>query len=257
MLHCGAHQTDLNTVFAAPLPEGTETHTPVAHKFVIDTVMNLLSDYGFSVNEQAHALSHEGMRYFGLLNVGNNKDDFSQVVGIRNSNDKKFPVGMTMGSRVFVCDNLAFSGEVSLKRKHTSKIFQDITQRMVDTMAKLKGFFTNQENRFESYKQMTLSDAKASELILRASKHGALPKSKILDVYDEYMNPSHSEFEDRNVWSLYNAFTEIHKQRPSVVELPKKTMRMTTLFDQIVDFKSDFLEMEESPEALEMEVLTA
>jgi hypothetical protein len=33
------------------------------------------------------------------------------VLGLRNSHDKRFPAGLVGGSAVFVCDNLAFSGE--------------------------------------------------------------------------------------------------------------------------------------------------
>lgn len=256
MLHCGGHNATTEEVFAAPLPQATPTHTPVAHQFVVESVLELLADNGFTVNEQAHALSHEGMRYFGLFNVGNNRDDFSQVVGVRNSNDKKFPVGLTMGSRVFVCDNLAFSGEVTLKRKHTSGIFNDIRSKMIDTISQLHDFFSNQEQRFDVYKNHFLTDKDAAELIFRACKYGAIPKSKLMDVYTEYLNPSHDEFADSNMWSLYNAFTEIHKQRPTLDELSKKTRRMQALFDSIVNFQSAFQEMEDNSETYEIEVVT-
>lgn len=254
MLHCGAHTATLDQVFSAPLPERTETHTPVAHQFVVETAIQILSDYGFTVNEQAHALSHEGMRYFGLLNVGSQRDDFSQVVGLRNSNDKRFPVGLSMGSRVFVCDNLAFSGEVSLKRKHTSGIFGDIKAKMIDTIAQLKGFFTNQERRFDQYKDFKLTTPEASQLILKACEHGAIPKTNIMDVWTEFTNPTHEDFRECNLWSLYNAFTEIHKKRPSLVELPKRTMRMQTLFDRVSTFDSQFQGMEIADN--EVEVVT-
>lgn len=249
LLHCGAHKVELSEVLSAPLPVGTETHTPVEHRFVIDTVSELLKDYGFDIKETAHSLSHEGMRYFGLMQVvaqnAITNQEFAQVVGIRNSNDKKFPVGLTMGSQVFVCDNLAFSGEITLKRKHTSGIFGDIVKKMVDTMSKLQGFFLNQERRFEIYKGFAVTDEKASKIILDAHKHGALPKTKIVDVWTEYLEPSHTEFSERNIWSLYNAFTEIHKRTPNLNELPQRTMRMQNLFDSIVNFESQFKEMEE------------
>ena len=41
------------------------------------------------------------------------------VVGVRNSHDKSFPAGLVIGASIFVCDNLSFSGEVKLARKHT------------------------------------------------------------------------------------------------------------------------------------------
>ena len=40
-------------------------------------------------------------------------------VGIRNSIDKTLPLGFCAGNRVFVCDNLSFSAELLVNRKHT------------------------------------------------------------------------------------------------------------------------------------------
>jgi len=56
--------------------------------------------------------------------VANNESaaDFALVVGLRNSHDKSFPAGLVIGASVLVCDNLSFSGEVRLARKHTYPI---------------------------------------------------------------------------------------------------------------------------------------
>src|SRR5881397_1045647 len=45
---------------------------------------------------------------------------YSDTCGLRNSHDKRFPIGISVGSRVFVCDNLAFIGDHVIKRKHTA-----------------------------------------------------------------------------------------------------------------------------------------
>src|SRR5262249_51585397 len=83
---------------------------------------------GLHVVQEGHGLWRDGQRYFGLMEVrnGSNADDFGLVVGLRNSHDKSFPAALALGSRVFVCDNLAFSGEVKLSRKHTTYIWRDL-----------------------------------------------------------------------------------------------------------------------------------
>jgi hypothetical protein len=48
------------------------------------------------------------------------------VVGIRNSHDKAFAAGIIAGAQVLVCDNLCFSGEILLARKHTGHIHYDL-----------------------------------------------------------------------------------------------------------------------------------
>ncbi len=83
---------------------------------------------GLIVGTQAHSLSHNNNRYFGLMEVKRqvNDPDYCWVVGVRNSHDKSFPAGITAGASVFVCDNLSFSGEVKLARKHTRFITRDL-----------------------------------------------------------------------------------------------------------------------------------
>jgi hypothetical protein len=54
---------------------------------------------------------------------------YTNMVGLRNSHDRKFPVGVSFGSRTFVCDNLAFSGDHAIKRKHTANVKRESDRR--------------------------------------------------------------------------------------------------------------------------------
>src|SRR5207237_3200224 len=97
-----------------------------------------------TASSEAHGLTRDGNRYFGLLQVanGHNPDDFGLVVGLRNSPDKSFPVGLVVGASIFVCDNLSFSGEVYLARKHTVYVERDLphlVERAVGRLTDLRG----------------------------------------------------------------------------------------------------------------------
>ena len=48
-------------------------------------------------------------------------------------------------------------------------------------------------------------------IIRKACKAGAIPKSKVMDVVNQWESSDHLEFRDRNLNSLYNGFTEIYK----------------------------------------------
>jgi hypothetical protein len=52
--------------------------------------------------------------------------NYADTVGLRNSHDKSFPIGIAFGSRVFVCDNTAFVGEHVIQRKHTVKAKREL-----------------------------------------------------------------------------------------------------------------------------------
>ena len=45
--------------------------------------------------------------------------DYTVIHGPRNSRDKSLLIGIAFGSRVFVRDNLAFSADHVIRRKHT------------------------------------------------------------------------------------------------------------------------------------------
>ena len=61
-----------------------------------------------------------------------------------------------------------------------------------------------------------------------------MPKSKIIDVVNQWQSSDHPEFWDRNVNSLYNAFTEVYKG--NLVALPNRSDALHSVLDAEVDF---------------------
>ena len=128
LLHCGAHHVERDDVRTAKTPDRTDTWVPIGHGRLLNMVRDTLVGNGLTVVEEAHALTRDGQRYFGLLHVqnGNPSDKYGLVVGVRNSHDKSFSAGLALGAAVFCCDNLSFSSEVVLARKHTVFIERDL-----------------------------------------------------------------------------------------------------------------------------------
>jgi len=64
---------------------------------------------------------------FGLTEVHGPDDarDYALVLGCAQSR-QVVPGGLVAGASVFVCDNLSFSGEVRLTRKHTVHLQRDL-----------------------------------------------------------------------------------------------------------------------------------
>ena len=62
------------------------------------------------------------MHMFGVLDLEPSFAGCRFSIGIRNSNDKSMRLALTVGYRVFVCDNMAFQGDFSpVLAKHTKK----------------------------------------------------------------------------------------------------------------------------------------
>lgn len=234
-LHAGAFEVPRKALATVPTPAPTETWRPIPHEAFVRQVEWELPRYGLDVVNAAYALTHDGGRFFGLLQVTRNgleNPDYSLVVGLRNSHDKTLTAGLVAGSQVFVCDNLAFSGEVSVSRKHTSFIMMDLPGLISNAVGRLLGLFQTQDERVRRYQATGLSDADAHDLTIRALDKGVICASRIPDVLREWREPRHAAFEPRTAWSWFNAVTETLKG--SLHVLPKRSQALYRLCDDFV-----------------------
>ena len=235
-MHCGSRHVERRQVEHCPTPPRTSTWVPIPHNRLLERVENSLAGVGLKVVNEAHALSSGGQRYFGLLEVVNGQQhgDYGLVLGLRNSHDKTFPAALAVGSGVFICDNLAFSGEVTIARRHTVFIERDLpqlVQRAVGQLGDLRGL---QDHRIERYKATRLTDMRAHHLIVRALEARVLPTTAIPTVVREWRRPSHEEFAEggRTAWRLFNAVTESIKGR-SLDALPRRTQALHGMLDAV------------------------
>src|SRR3954471_1543087 len=150
-LHCGAHAVLMEQVSAIRTPKPTASWQPIPHDQLIRQVERTLEATNLRIGTAAHSLTRDGLRYFGLMEVHNRQadnSDYCWVLGLRNSHDKTFPAGIVAGASVFVCDNLSFSGEVKLARKHTRFIIRDLPRLVQGAIGKLMERWYFQDNRF-------------------------------------------------------------------------------------------------------------
>lgn len=215
LLHCGARAVTEAELFAVATPRATDTWFPLAHRNLLTEVREQLTSAEFEINSTVHALSHDGARYFGILQVRlpyHHASDYGWIVGLRNSHDKSYPAGLVAGTRVFVCDNLVFSGEVKLSRKHTRHAVRDLNHLTARAVGKLGDKFQLLDERISAYREKSIGNPAAHDLIVRAVDCKAIVPSQIRHVLREWRKPRFPEFEPRNAWSLFNAFTEVHKR---------------------------------------------
>jgi len=239
MTMCGSQRVTRDEVLACVAPAGTRTHVPIQHKLMLNLVENSLEDLDLGVVQEVHAMSEDGMKYFGMMEIAsdNPNDEFSTVLGLRNSNDMSFAAGLVVGSGVFVCDNLCFSGEVKVARKHTRRILETLPEIMGDAIGKVIDAQAFQSRRIEAYKETELVPTQVNDMLVDAFDQGVISSAKIGQVLTEYRAPRHQEFRDsgHTAWRLMNAFTEILKPREhghDLFKLPAKTQKLHGILDQ-------------------------
>jgi hypothetical protein len=130
----------------------------------------------------------------------------------------------------------SFSGEVKLARKHTRFITRDLTRLVQSAVGKLMERWHHQDERLSTYKLTDIDDRTAHDLIVRATDVGVCPNKLIPRVLHEWREPRHEQFESRNIWSLFNSFTEALKG--NLIELPRRTEKLHGLLDTHVGLHS-------------------
>ena len=215
LLHCGGQVIERDALFGIETPHPTETWFPLPHRHLVEEVESQLTDAGFNLLCSTHAISHDGNRYFGIIEVSPRGDIVQNghgwVVGLRNSHDKTFPAGIVAGTRVFVCDNLSFSGLIQIRRKHTRFAVRDLRQLTARAVGQLGEQLVGMEARITAYRNLRLTDSRAHDLVIRATDCRAITPSQIPEVLAQWRNSAHAEFAPRNGWSLWNACTEAFK----------------------------------------------
>lgn len=234
MLHAGAQLATLAEVAAVRMPDATKTYQPIPHIDVRNLVVQELASQGLRVVEEEHGLFHGGARYFGVLTLrnGDNQPDYALAAGIRNSHDKRFPGSLAIGSRVFVCDNLAFSGEITISRKHTRFIGRDFPGLVNRACGLLGAHRVRLETRIRLYKATEIQDTVAHDVAIHALDSQVVPVTALPAVLAEWRKPTHEEFAARTAWSLFNAFTEVLKGT-SPFELGKRTIALHGIMDRL------------------------
>lgn len=196
-----------------PTPLGTATHRPIPHAEVVNALVDTLGLRKIGVAAEEYAVSKDGMNMFGIMEIDQGMEGARFALDIRNSNSKQFRLAVTVGYRVFVCENLAFSGDYSpVLAKHT-KNFSILNAMSVGVDEMMRSFKPMAE-AVDRWRDSQLTDVAARLHIYRAFIEGELEVPRHLDrrVHELYFNPQHEEFAPRTMWNLSNAFTAAFKE---------------------------------------------
>ena len=216
---CEGKFVDRNEVALVETPTGTDSWKPVPHIEVIEAVTEVVKAHDWTITEEQFGLAREGQKLFGVMKINKTSStDWTRCIGLRNSHDKSFSVGLSAGISVMVCFNMAFGGTAVIKRRHTSRM--ELAQLVDVAVNELENEFLILETVCEDLKvQYLRNDDEARSRIVRAAEIGAINSSDILPVFQEFKRPRHDDFLEPTRWSLLNAFTEtIKKYTPQRID---------------------------------------
>src|SRR5205085_8148933 len=208
----GTQRVDRDFLRALPVPVGTNTHKPIPHISIVEALIETLGFRHINVVGDEYAVSPDGARMFGLLEMDYEFTGCRFAIGIRNANDKSMRLALTVGYRVFVCSNMAFKGDFTPVLSKHSKNFN-----LVDSLSvgvdRIQRSFDPLQRTITDWKANILSPNDARLIIYEAFVEGKLAVSPRLmrAVHGNYFEPQYDEFKQATLWSLSNAFTSSFK----------------------------------------------
>lgn len=193
-------------------PAATDTFQPIPHARLIDSLEESLAFRHISITRDEYAVSPDGMKLFGLIELNAEFQGVRFAIGLRNANDKSMRLGMVAGYRVFICDNMALSGDFKpLLAKHTKHF--DLVESVSLGVDRIQRGFQPLREMIDGMRARGISTDEARSIIYRAFMENRFPVKLMKTVHREFfVAPSYEEFKPQTVWSLSNAFTLAFKE---------------------------------------------
>ena len=208
-LHKGSIGVTREALQSVPTPPAIGRHLPIPHYELACTAVDRAKQFGLEITKEEWGLGSGGARLYGVLDFKpfpglTLPPGMAPSMGLRSSHDKSLAINICVGNGVFL-------GDFSVRKLHTTGF------RLVqETDAAFRQF----ENRIggigimvDGLQRRALTDTEAKALTVDAFRAGTMPWRYMPEVLDDYFEPKHQEFNPRNAWSLYNAFTDVVKQR--------------------------------------------
>ena len=216
LLHCGAESANLEDLKAITIPEPTKTYRPVGHYDFANMLRGMASSIlpNFTHVKSQFGLARAGDQMFGVHTFQNSHTDLGLSIGFRNSYDRSLSAAIAVGASVFVCDNMCLAGDITVMRKHTLNVNQDLEQLAITAILKSRSAYYQVREDAGRMKAIDLDNDEAYKLMGLLYGHGVITPRQVPIVKREWLTPSHDEFKGRLMWSLYNAATEALKSSP-------------------------------------------
>lgn len=218
-------------VIQVPAVPFTKSFHPVHHRQVLDAIRSGVVATGLEIVKTDYVLANNGNRMFGVWDLSGGSDELCWSIGIRNSMDKSMALGITAGTRVFVCENLAFSGEFVEFRKHTKGLVYDELEFMAyRAMKKMVANLAKFQAWHEGLKNFSLAEWDAKILLVEIMTQNIIPPSKFGRFNELYFGGVY----DPTLWGFHETVTDVLRDNNLMI-LPKKNRMLNGVLSTYMD----------------------
>lgn len=244
----------LQTIDSREFKPKSDTYTTLTHSELVGEVQYAIDRYltpnGIKVVDQMCVLGKGkalegppklGARMFGLMGLSLRHDEGAEdavqaIVGIQNALDGSGRAQVCVGNRVFICDNMAFSGDLMISHRHSKNIAKTM-------YGAIHGIIRDTIDRFR--KDVELRDLLKNQYVGLDEGFRILAELAAADAFDnmkqfnnavrQYRWPQYGVFaSDESLWSVYNAATWGVKSNCSPLGVIESTNIITSKFRELV-----------------------
>ena len=225
MAHCGAQYIDRGGLKALETPEPTESWTPIPHYDLVQALDGQLKARGITIVKEQFAV--QKAKLFGVLDTDYAVDEEGCAsLGIRTANDKSLALQLAIGRRIFICDNMAFHGDlIALRRKHTGNL--DLHKEFAEGIGRYVREYPKLQDNITWWKERTVSKERGKQLIYDIFRQKLVPIRLFHPAVHDWEGA-----EEKTLWRLHNCMTaHIKTLRPAPAFTA--TLKLSQFFERV------------------------
>lgn len=231
LMHRGGELVTRDQLDLIPVPEPTESYIPVSHYHLADKFLTISKDIlrDYILIGENYGIARQGNQLFAVLKFKSDKSEMGLSIAFRNSYDKSMAIGLAIGASVFVCDNLALTGEIVVMKKHTKNVWVELEETAIATIYKSQKNYEQIVADAEAFKALSLENLEAFQLMGVLFGNNIISPRQMTVLKSEWLRPRYEQFRPRNMWSFYNAGTESLKSSPPASIMEKHIQLHNTI----------------------------
>jgi len=225
MAHCGAQYIDREGLKALETPEPTASWTPIPHYDLVQALDGQLKARGINIVKEQFAV--QKAKLFGVIDTDYEVNaEGGAAIGIRTANDKSLALQLAIGFRIFVCDNMAFAGDlIALRRKHTANL--DLHRAFAEGIGRYVAQYPKLQDNITWWKERTVSKERGKQLIYDIFRQKLVPIRLFHPAVHDW-----EAAEEKTLWRLHNCMTaHIKILRPAPAFTA--TLRLSRFFERV------------------------
>ena len=206
-------------------PQGTDTWTPIPHFDLVTALEGQLKAHGISIVKEQFAV--QKAKLFGVIDTDYQvTEEGGAAIGVRTANDKSLALQLAIGHRIFICDNMAFHGDlIALKRKHTANL--DLHTEFATGIGRYVNGYAKLQENIDWWKERTVSKERGKQLIYDIFTQKIVPVRLFHPVCTVWERQ-----EAKTFWNLHNVFTgHIKALKPAPAFTA--TLKLTRFFEKV------------------------